>query len=60
MSIHFWRNCGKIKQTTKVAIKTGVDTTEAVIKAIKLVAKPPKYGIIVVRQARTPRSNQFG
>ena len=36
------------------------DTTLASITATIFVIKPPKYGITVVSEANTPRSNQFG
>ena len=41
-------------------INNGVEITLAVITAIMLVNSPPKYGITVVTQAKTPKSNQLG
>ena len=51
---------GKIKQIIKVAINNFEDITLARITAIIFVIHPPKYGITVVNDARSPRSNQLG
>ena len=37
-----------------------LDTTLAKSKAMMFVIKPPKYGMIVVTQARSPKINQLG